>query len=58
MLYIGIIAVSSQIHTKLINTLFGQNVEFLNVKIRGVKAVYQIGCWVSKFFENDNITLV
>jgi hypothetical protein len=30
MLYIEIIAVSSQIHTKHINTLCGQNVEFVN----------------------------
>ena len=28
-----IIAVCSQIHTKLINTLCGQNVELLNVKL-------------------------
>jgi hypothetical protein len=35
MLYSEIIAVSSQIHTKHINTLFGQNVELLNVKRGG-----------------------
>jgi hypothetical protein len=33
MLYRDIIAVSSQIHTKHINTLCGQNVELLNVKL-------------------------
>jgi hypothetical protein len=33
MLYREIIAVCSQIHTKLINTLCGQNVELLNVKL-------------------------
>ena len=33
MLYREIIAVCSQIHTKQINTLCGQNVEFLNVKL-------------------------
>ena len=33
MLYREIIAVSSQIHTKHINTLRGQNVELLNVKL-------------------------
>ena len=33
MLYREIIAVCSQIHTKHINTLRGQNVEFLNVKL-------------------------
>jgi hypothetical protein len=32
MLYSEIIAVCSQIHTKHINTLCGQNVEFLGVK--------------------------
>ena len=31
MLYMEIIAVCSQIHTKHINTLCGQNVELLNV---------------------------
>jgi len=35
MLYREIIAVCSQIHTKLINTLCGQNVEFVNVKPGG-----------------------
>jgi len=33
MLYMKIIAVCSQIHTKHINTLSGQNVELLNVKL-------------------------
>ena len=33
MLYREIIAVCSQIHTKHINTLWGQNVELLNVKL-------------------------
>ena len=33
MLYREIIAVCSQIHTKHINTLCGQNVEFINVKL-------------------------
>jgi len=33
MLYSEIIAVYSQIHTKHINTLCGQNVELLNVKL-------------------------
>jgi len=35
MLYREIIAVCSQIHTKHINTLCGQNVELLNVKHGG-----------------------
>ena len=33
MLYREIIAVCSEIHTKHINTLHGQNVEFFNVKL-------------------------
>ena len=33
MLYREMIAVCSQIHTKHINTLCGQNVELLNVKL-------------------------
>ena len=33
MLYREIMAVCSQIHTKHINTLCGQNVEFLDVKL-------------------------
>jgi hypothetical protein len=35
MLYSEIIAVCSQIHTKQINTLCGQNIEFLNFKSGG-----------------------
>jgi hypothetical protein len=35
MLYSEIIAVCSQIHTKHINTLCGQDVEFFNVKLEG-----------------------
>ena len=35
MLYKEIITVFSQIHTKHINTLCGQNTEFLNVKAGG-----------------------
>ena len=34
MLYREIMAVCSQIHTKHINTLRGQNVELLNVKLK------------------------
>jgi len=33
MLYKEIMAVCSQIHTKHINTLYGQNVELLNVRL-------------------------
>jgi len=51
MLYREIIAVCSQIHTKHINILFGQNVELLNVKlavhivtnvVQAVKSLLQI----------------
>ena len=33
MLYVAQVTVCSQIHTKHINTLCGQNVELLNVKL-------------------------
>jgi hypothetical protein len=36
MLYSEIIAVCSEIHTKHINTLCGQNLEFVNVKHGGI----------------------
>jgi hypothetical protein len=35
MLYTEVIAVCSEIHTKLLNALCGQNVEFVNVKPGG-----------------------
>jgi len=38
MLYREIIAVCSQTHTKHINTLYGQNAEFLRVKIGGTQS--------------------
>ena len=51
MLYSEIIAVCSQIHTKHINTLRGQNLELLNVKLavhmvtaRNTKAGYFTEC--------------
>jgi len=37
MLYREIIAVCSQIHTKHINTVSGQNVEFVSVKPGGIR---------------------
>ena len=43
MLYREIIAVCSQIHTKHINTLCGQNVELLNVKL-GCKGLIYSPC--------------
>jgi len=44
MLYREIIAVCSEIHTKHINTLCGQNVEFVNVKSGGTYSDH----WVLK----------
>ena len=41
MLYREIIAVCSQIHTKHINTLCGQNVQLLNVKPVGTSRDWQ-----------------
>ena len=46
MLYGQIIAVCSQIHTKHINTLCGQNVELLNVKL--VLHIVTIGLQIAK----------
>jgi len=39
MLYREIIAVCSQIHTKHINTLCGQNVEFVNVQLSFIESI-------------------
>jgi len=35
MLYMEIIAVYSEVHTKHMNTLCGQNVEFLDIEVDG-----------------------
>jgi len=43
MLYREIIAICSEIHTKHINTLCGQNVEFLNVKRSGTYMKQSLG---------------
>ena len=53
MLYREIIAVCSEIHTKDINTLCGQNVELLNVKL-AVRTVTS-GLWSDKY---SNVSLV
>ena len=42
MVYREVIAVCSQIHTKHINTLCGQNVKLLNVKPGGTYSIYSI----------------
>jgi hypothetical protein len=46
-LYSEIIAVCSEIHTKHINTLCGQNVEFVNVKPGGTYSNH----WALKGYE-------
>jgi hypothetical protein len=43
MLFKEIIAVYSEDNTKLINTLYGQNVEVLNVKAGGATCKYYSG---------------
>ena len=50
MLYREIIAVCSEIHTKHINTLSGQNVELLNVKL--VVCIVTTGLWRGFFTIN------
>jgi hypothetical protein len=50
MLFSEIIAVCSQIHTKHINTLCGQNVEFVNVKL----VVHIVTTWQQRFKEACN----
>jgi hypothetical protein len=51
MLYSEIIAVCSEIHTKHINTLCGQNVEFVNVKSSGT----QNNHWALKGYTRCNM---
>ena len=53
MLYREIIAVCSQIHTKHINTLCGQNVELLNVKL----AVHIVTTGLSGVWERCSVYL-
>ena len=45
MLYREIIAVCSQIHTKHINTVCGQNVELVNGKLVVHSATTVVGAW-------------
>jgi hypothetical protein len=54
MLYREIMAVCSEIHTKHINTLCGQNVELLNVKV----AVHMMITWPPSFSHPDRVCLV
>ena len=52
MVYREIIAVCSQIHTKHINTLCGQNVELLNVKL--AVPIVTTGLWMVKVTKSRN----
>ena len=57
MLYREIIAVCSQIHTKHINTLCGQNVEFVNVKL--VVNIVTTGCkGLNLCYKNQSVNVV
>ena len=62
MLYREIIAVCSEIHTKNINTLCGQNVELLNVKPAvhivtiGLRRVEQKGSKCTEFLRYGDIS--
>ena len=40
MFYREIIAVCSEVHKEHVNTLRGQNIEFVNVKLRGTYTEY------------------
>jgi hypothetical protein len=52
MLYREIIAACSEIHTKHINTLCGQNVELLNVKL--VVHIVTAGLWRVYMYSRDH----
>ena len=54
MLYREIIAVCYQIHTKHINTLCGQNVEFVNVKPGGTYSDH----WALEGYATDTNALI
>jgi len=56
MLYREIIAVCSQIHTKHINTLCGQNVELLNVQLALYVLTTTLGCkWLNLSYKNQSV---
>ena len=57
MLYREIIAVCSEIHTKHINTLCGQNVEFVNVKLAvriETTGIYTVDCHFNSFADGGD----
>jgi hypothetical protein len=53
MLYRQILVVCSEIHTKHINTLYGQNIGFFNVELGGIYnnhwAVYSYLSFINKY---------
>ena len=51
MLYREIIAVYSEIHTKHINTLCGQNMEFVNVNPGGTYS----DCWGELYLKTQSV---
>ena len=57
MMYREIIAVCSQIHTKHINTLCGQNVELLNVKLV-VHIVTEVLQRFKSLLQNQSVNVV
>jgi hypothetical protein len=58
MLYSEIIAVCSEIHTKHINTLCGQNVEFVNVKRGGTFSSYRAVNTLHLSYTNQSVNSV
>ena len=57
MLYREIMAVCSEIHTKHVNTLCGQNVELLNVKL-AVHIVTTGLKWLNLGYKNQSVNAV
>jgi hypothetical protein len=58
MLYREIIAVCSEVHTKHINTLCGQNVEFVNVKPGGTYSPYRAVNTLPLGYKNQSVNAV
>jgi hypothetical protein len=58
MLYREIIAVCSEIRTKHINTLCGQNVELLNVKPGGTYSPYRAVNTLRLGYKNQSVNAV
>jgi len=53
MLYKELIAVCSQIHTKLINVLCGQNVELLKIELLVHIVTHEIQSVISQLYKPD-----